>query len=73
LTAKVEFVQVVSVSSLKGGVGKIWGTVVGALLIGVINNGLDLLSVSPFLQIVVKGCIIIIAIIIDERKNSKAS
>jgi inositol transport system permease protein len=60
-------------TSFKGGVGKIWGTVVGALLIGVINNGLDLLSVSPFLQIVVKGCIIIVAIIIDERKNSKAS
>lgn len=59
-------------TSFKGGVGKIWGTIVGALLIGVINNGLDLLSVSPFLQIVVKGCIIIAAIIIDERKNKSA-
>lgn len=59
-------------TSFKGGVGKIWGTIVGALLIGVINNGLDLLSVSPFLQIVVKGLIIIVAIIIDERKNKSA-
>jgi inositol transport system permease protein len=56
-------------TSFKGGIGTIWGTVVGAILIGVINNGLDLLNVSPFWQIVVKGCIIIVAIIIDERKN----
>lgn len=60
-------------TSFKGGIGTIWGTVVGALLIGIINNGLDLLNVSPFWQIVVKGCIIILAIIIDERKNSKKS
>ena len=46
-----------------------WGTVVGALIIGVMNNGLDLLNVSPFYQQVVKGVIIIVAIIIDERKN----
>ena len=43
--------------------------VVGALIIGVMNNGLDLLNVSPFYQQVVKGVIIIVAIIIDERKN----
>jgi inositol transport system permease protein len=47
----------------------VWGTVVGALIIGVMNNGLDLLNVSPFYQQVVKGVIIIVAIIIDERKN----
>lgn len=64
---------IVGGTSFKGGIGKIWGTVVGALLIGTINNGLDLLNVSPFLQIVVKGCIIIVAIIIDERKNSNKS
>jgi inositol transport system permease protein len=64
---------IVGGTSFKGGIGKIWGTVVGALLIGTINNGLDLLNVSPFWQIVVKGCIIIIAIIIDERKNSKTA
>ena len=58
-------------TSFKGGIGTIWGTIVGAILIGVINNGLDLLNVSPFMQIVVKGLIIIVAIIIDERKNSK--
>ena len=61
---------IVGGTSFKGGIGKIWGTVVGALLIGTINNGLDLMNVSPFWQIVVKGCIIIVAIIIDERKNA---
>jgi len=47
----------------------VWGVVVGALIIGVINNGLDLMNVSPFMQMVVKGAIIVIAVIIDERKN----
>ena len=47
----------------------IWGTIVGALIIGIINNGLDLMNVNPFMQQVVKGAIIVIAIIIDERKN----
>ncbi len=56
-------------TSFAGGIGTVWGTVVGALIIGVMNNGLDLLNVSPFYQQVVKGLIIIVAIIIDERKN----
>lgn len=60
---------VIGGTSFNGGVGKVWGVVVGALIIGVINNGLDLMSVSPFMQMVVKGAIIVIAIIIDERKN----
>ncbi len=60
---------VIGGTSFSGGVGKVWGVVVGALIIGVINNGLDLMNVSPFMQMVVKGAIIVIAIIIDERKN----
>ena len=60
---------VIGGTSFAGGIGTVWGTVVGALIIGVMNNGLDLLSVSPFYQQVVKGVIIIVAIIIDERKN----
>lgn len=60
---------VIGGTSFAGGIGTIWGTVVGALIIGVINNGLDLLNVSPFSQQVVKGAIIVVAIIIDERKN----
>lgn len=60
---------VIGGTSFNGGIGTIWGTIVGALIIGIINNGLDLLNVSPFMQQVVKGSIIVLAIIIDERKN----
>ncbi len=62
---------VIGGTSFNGGVGTVWGTSVGAVIISVINNGLDLLSVSPFWQMVVKGAIIVIAIIIDERKNRR--
>ena len=55
--------------SFNGGIGTVWGVMVGTLIIGVINNGLSLLNVSPYWQMVVKGGIIVIAIIIDERKN----
>ena len=55
--------------SLSGGIGTIWGTMVGALIIGVLNNGLDLLNVSAYWQTIVKGSIIVVAVIIDERKN----
>jgi inositol transport system permease protein len=61
---------VIGGTSFKGGIGTVWGTIVGALIIGIINNGLDLLDVSPFMQMVVKGVIIVIAIILDERKNA---
>ncbi len=60
---------VIGGTSFNGGIGTIWGAVVGALIIGVINNGMDLLNISPFMQQVVKGAIIVLAIIIDERKN----
>ncbi len=60
---------VIGGTSFNGGVGTVWGVIVGALIIGVINNGLDLMNVSPFMQMVVKGAIIVIAVIIDERKN----
>ncbi len=60
---------VIGGTSFAGGIGTVWGTVIGALIIGVMNNGLDLLNVSPFFQLIVKGVIIIVAIIIDERKN----
>ena len=60
---------VIGGTSLSGGIGTIWGTIVGALIIGVLNNGLDLLNVSAYWQTIVKGSIIVIAVIIDERKN----
>mgnify|MGYP001001049080 CR=1 FL=1 len=60
---------VIGGTSFNGGIGTVWGVMVGTLIIGVINNGLSLLNVSPYWQMVVKGGIIVIAIIIDERKN----
>ncbi len=60
---------VIGGASFAGGIGTVWGAVVGALIIGSLNTGLDILNVSPFAQQVVKGVIIVVAIIIDERKN----
>ena len=60
---------VIGGTSFSGGVGTVWGTVVGALIIGILNNGLDLLNVSAYWQQIVKGLIIVVAIIFDERKN----
>lgn len=60
---------VIGGTSFSGGIGTIWGTMVGALIIGILNNGLDLLNVSAYWQQIVKGLIIVIAIILDERKN----
>jgi inositol transport system permease protein len=60
---------VIGGTSLSGGIGTIWGTIIGALIIGVLNNGLDLLNVSAYWQTIVKGSIIVAAVIIDQRKN----
>lgn len=56
---------VIGGTSLSGGRGKIIGTVLGAIIIGVLNNGLVLLDVSPFWQQVVKGLVILLAVVID--------
>jgi len=61
---------VIGGTSLSGGKGSIWGTVLGAVIIGVLNNGLVLLNVSPFWQQVVKGAVILLAVIID-KANTK--
>ena len=55
-----------------GGIGTVAGTVVGALIIGVLNNTLDLMNVSAYWQQIIKGCIIVGAVILDQRKNRGA-
>jgi len=57
---------VIGGTSMSGGKGSIAGTVVGALIIGVLNNGLVLLNVSPFWQQVIKGFVIIGAVVLDK-------
>ncbi len=53
---------------LSGGKGKVWGTLTGVLLLGIINNGLNLLHVDASWQYVVTGLIIVIAVIIHEHR-----
>jgi len=60
---------VIGGTSLSGGRGSVMGTVLGCLIIGVLNNGLALLSVSPFWQQVVKGLVILVAVAIDKAKD----
>lgn len=59
---------VIGGTSLSGGRGTILGSVIGCLIIGVLNNGLFLLDVSPFWQQVIKGFVILIAVIIDKMQ-----
>jgi ribose/xylose/arabinose/galactoside ABC-type transport system permease subunit len=61
---------VIGGTKLTGGVGTIFGTIIGALIIGVMNNGLDLLNVSSYWQQIVKGIIIILAVVLERRKAS---
>jgi inositol transport system permease protein len=61
---------VIGGSSLSaGGIGTVAGTIVGALIIGVLNNILDLMNVSAYWQQIIKGCIIVGAVIIDQLKH----
>lgn len=62
---------VIGGTSLSGGKGSVLGTVVGALIIGVLNNGLVLLNVSPFWQQVIKGFVILGAVILDKAGAKK--
>ena len=62
---------VIGGTSLSGGRGTILGTVLGAMIIGVLNNGLVLLNVSPFWQQVIKGVVILLAVIIDKSSRKE--
>ncbi len=55
-------------TSLSGGKGRITGTLIGALIIGTLNNGLNILNVSSFYQQVVKGIVILLAVLMDRKK-----
>ncbi|WP_041188837.1 ABC transporter permease [Burkholderia pseudomallei] len=57
-------------TSIAGGRGSIVGTLVGALLLGVLNNGLNLIGVNPYVQNVIKGAIILLAIYIGRERRT---
>ena len=57
-------------TSLAGGKGKITGTIIGALIIGILSNALNLLDVSSYFQMIAKGIVILIAVLAD-RKGAK--
>ncbi len=56
-------------TSLAGGVGTMVGTLIGALIIGVLNNGMNMMSVPYFYQLIVKGLVILIAVGLDVRSK----
>jgi ribose transport system permease protein len=58
-------------TSLMGGRGTIWGTMVGALIIGVLNNGFNLLAVDAYYQLVAKGAIIVLAVFLDQHLKKR--
>jgi len=60
-------------TSMSGGIGRLSGTVMGFVIIGLLSNSLTLLNVSSFYQQIVKGFIIIIAVLIDQRTKGKSN
>lgn len=60
---------VIGGTALSGGRGSIWGTVLGALILGVINNMLNMLGVSPYLQGLVKGGVILVAVLMQYKQS----
>lgn len=56
-------------TSLAGGVGSILGTIVGALIIGILNNALNLMNVSSYYQLLLKGLVILIAVLLDRKQK----
>lgn len=52
-------------TSLAGGEGSVFGTLIGALIVGVLNNGLNLLGVHTFYQYMLQGTVLIIAVLLD--------
>ena len=63
---------VIGGTSLKGGHGTILGSLIGALTIATLGNGMDLLGVSSFYQMVLKGLVIVFAVAIDRGQAERA-
>lgn len=62
---------VIGGTSMSGGVGTIFGTMIGVLIIGAIGNGMDILGISSYYQQIIKGFIILLAVFLDSGVNKK--
>ena len=62
-------VVVLGGTSLMGGKGRIMGTLIGALIIGFLNNALNLLDVSSYYQMIAKASVILLAVMIDNKSK----
>jgi ribose transport system permease protein len=62
---------VIGGASLSGGQGTVLGTIIGSLIMGLLSNGCNLLGISPFLQQVIIGCVIVSAVSFDEYQRRK--
>lgn len=58
-------------TSLAGGEGSVWGTLIGVMIIGVINNGMILLNIPPYWQIAAKGVLLLMAVALDVYRKRK--
>lgn len=62
---------VIGGASLSGGVGSVIGTLVGSMIVGCLNNGMDLMKISSYFQDIIKGIIIIAAVLIDTKTKKR--
>ena len=62
---------IVGGTSMAGGVGNIYGTVIGSVFIGILNNIMNLANVNAYWQQIVQGLVIAVAVIIDAKVRSK--
>ena len=56
---------------MAGGSGKLGGTLIGALIIGILNNGLNLMGVNSDWQYIIKGAVILLAVYVDFIRNAR--
>lgn len=63
---------VIGGTSMYGGVGKLQGTLIGMLFIGVLSNGMVLLSINPYIQDVIKGVVILLAVILNSLQSRRS-
>jgi ribose transport system permease protein len=64
---------VIGGTSLSGGIGSISGTMIGALVIGILRNGLNMNGISSFVQQIIIGLVILLTVWIDQRRNRAGS